>query len=322
MVSGRSNSIKGICCLLLGIAVFALQDVVIKAISAAYPLHEAMVLRSITSFPLLFFLVWKDGGFRTLIRPGWPWMLLRGVIACLAYTSYYLGLAELPIATCVALYFGAPLFITVMSIIFLDEHVGPRRWAAVAFGFLGVMIILRPTSDFFDWAAILPVLAGFMYAVAMIAARRLGATDTAPAMSTWSNAVFLFGALILSAIFGAGGHEIETHRSLSFLTRGWVTPNLQDFLLMASCGVIAALGLTLLTQAYRLAEANVVAPFEYTALIWSVFYGWLIWSDWPDASTWLGIAIIVGAGLYVFHREQDKPVQGPARPIRARSRSP
>jgi drug/metabolite transporter (DMT)-like permease len=156
----------------------------------------------------------------------------------------------------------------------------------------------------------------------MVLTRRIGATETAPAMSTWGNAVFLLGALTLSAIFGAGGHDGETHRSLAFLMRGWTTPSAFDFMLMASCGVIAAVALTLLTQAYRVAEANVVAPYEYTALIWSVLYGWLFWREWPDPVSWLGIAIIVGAGTYVFYREQVKGEANQARAVSARSNSP
>jgi drug/metabolite transporter (DMT)-like permease len=104
--------------------------------------------------------------------------------------------------------------------------------------------------------------------------------------------------------------------------RGWTTPSTFDFLLMASCGVVAALALTLLTQAYRIAEANVVAPFEYTALIWSVLYGWLFWREWPDPVSWLGIVIIVGAGTYVFYREQTKAETDQARAVSASPNSP
>jgi drug/metabolite transporter (DMT)-like permease len=318
----RADSLRGIACLILGIAVFALQDVVIKKISGVYPLHEAMVLRSITAFPVLFFLVWRDGGFGTLTGPGWPWLLVRGVIAFIAYSCYYLGLAALPIATAVALYFAAPLFITVLSVLFLGERVGPRRWAAVVVGFLGVVTIVRPGTDLFDWAALLPITSAFLYAAAMVLTRRIGSTETAPAMSTWGNGVFLLGALTLSAIFGAGGYEGESHRSLAFLMRGWTTPTDLDFLLMASCGVIAAVALTLLTQAYRVAEANVVAPFEYTALIWSVLYGWVFWREWPDAVAWLGIVIIVAAGTYVFYREQIRSGADQARAVSATSNSP
>ena len=228
-VAARSDSLRGIACLVLGIAVFALQDVVIKKISGVYPLHEAMVLRSIAAFPVLLLLVWRDGGFATLTGPGWPWLLIRGTVAFMAYSCYYLGLAALPIATAVALYFAAPLFITVLSVLFLGERVGARRWAAVVIGFLGVVTIVRPGTALFDWASLLPITAAFLYAVAMVLTRRIGGSETAPAMSTWGNFVFLVGALALSAVFGSGSHDGETHRSLAFLMRGWVQPNPRRF---------------------------------------------------------------------------------------------
>ena len=141
-------------------------------------------------------------------------MLVRGVLAFVAYSCYYLGLAALPIATAVALYFAAPLFITVLSVLFLGERVGARRWAAVVIGFIGVFAIARPGTDLFEWAALLPITSAFLYAAAMVLTRRIGATETAPAMSTWGNGLFLLGALTLSAIFGAAAMTARTIAAL------------------------------------------------------------------------------------------------------------
>lgn len=298
----RDNG-RGIAFLVAGVAVFSVQDLILKLLSGGYPLHQAMVLRSLTAIPFLLALVWYDGGPRTLITPGWMRMVRRGLIMFVAYTSYYLALAALPLATTVALYFAAPLFITVLSVVMLDEHVGPRRWIAVLAGFAGVIIMVRPGSSLFDWAALLPVLSGLTYGLSMIDARRQGVTQTAAALAFWGNIVFLVCALALSVVFGTGAFEGGAHKSLAFLTRGWVWPPLPDLLMMMACGVIAAAGLTLLTQAYRIAQSNVVAPFEYSGMVWGVLYGWLFWRDWPDALGWTGIAIIVGAGLYVLYRE-------------------
>lgn len=299
----RRDSAKGVAFLVAGIAVFSVQDLILKLISGGYPLHQAMVLRSLTAIPFLLLLVHLDGGLRTLFTPGTRRMIWRGAVMFTAYTSYYLALAALPMATTVALYFSAPLFITVLSVFMLKEQVGPRRWMALIAGFAGVLIMVRPGGSFFDWAALLPVLAGATYALSMISARRMGSTETAAALAFWGNAVFLAAALVMSAILGTGHFADEAHPSLAFLLRGWAMPSGFDLMLMMSCGVIAAAGLTLLTQAYRIAEASVVTPFEYTGLIWSVIYGWIFWSDWPIAIEWLGIAIIVGAGLYVLWRE-------------------
>ena len=300
----RRDSARGIAFLVAGIAVFSVQDLILKLLSGGYPLHQAMVLRSLTAIPFLLLLVMANGGLRTLVTPGWGLMVRRGGIMFVAYTSYYLALAALPLATTVALYFSAPLMITVLSVAMLGERVSGLRWGAVAMGFIGVLIMVRPGSDLFDWAALLPVLSGLAYALSMISARQQGTTQTAAALAFWGNAVFLVCGIILSLIFGFGGFESDGHRSLAFLLRGWEWPTVQDALLMMACGVIAAAGLTLLTQAYRVAESSVVAPFEYSGMIWGVLWGWLFWQDWPDRVGWLGISVIIGAGLFVLWRER------------------
>ncbi len=299
----QNRNLRGIAFLVAGIAIFSVQDLILKAISGAYPLHEAMVIRSLSAIPFLLILAHFEGGLRTLVSAGIWAMGLRGVLNFFAYTSYYLALAALPLATTVALYFTAPLFITGLSILFLGERVTAGRWVALLAGFAGTLIMLRPGSDLFDWAALLPIAASLFYGAAMVMTRRLGVRDTAPAMAFHSNLVFLTGALALSLVFGRGGFDGNLHESLGFLMRGWVMPTPGDLLLMMACGLIAALGLTLLTQAYRIAEVTIVAPFEYTALFWGVLWGWLVWSDWPDMVAWIGITILIGAGFVLLYAD-------------------
>jgi drug/metabolite transporter (DMT)-like permease len=294
---------RGVAWLLVGIALFNIQDLILKSLSGTYPLHEAMVVRSLTSLPILLVMVATDGGLRQLLNPGWSRMISRGFVMFVAYTAYYLGLAALPMATTVALYFSAPLFITVLSVVILKEMVGPRRWLAIAVGFAGVLVMLRPGSTLFEIAAILPVASGLAYALAMVQARHLGGHYSAAALAFWGNIVFLFCASVLALIFGGGQFADESSKSMGFLLRGWVVPSQHDLLLMMACGLIAALGLTFLTQAYRIAQANIVAPFEYSAMIWGVVYGWAFWGDWPDTVAWTGIFMIIWAGIYVLWRE-------------------
>ena len=299
----RGTRFWAIGCLVLGVGIFSLQDLIIKLISADYPVHQAMTIRSLVAAPLLLLMVAADTGLRSLFSPQAPLLAVRGVINLVSYTSFYLGLAAIPLANCVALYFTAPLFITLLSAVALKERVGPRTWFAVAIGFLGVIVMLRPGSDLFEWAAFLPVCAGMAYATAQVLARRIGTLESPVVMAAYSNFVFLIGASVMAALFGGGALAHEGHASLAFLLRGWTMPTSTDLLLMMSCGVIAAIALTLLSEAYRSAPANTVAPFEYSALPWSVLYGWAVWGDLPAAIGCLGIAIIVGAGLYVLYRE-------------------
>lgn len=300
--TARPNA-AGVPYLIAGLAVFSVQDLILKLLSGSYPLYEAMILRSLTAAPLLLLLAHLNGGLGTLWTPRWRKMLLRGFLLFGSYAAFYLAIASLPLATTIALFFTAPLFITILSVPLLGEHVGPRRWFAVIVGFAGVLFMVRPGSDVFDWAAVLALVAGLTYALSMVTARRMGATETAPALAFWGNVAFLACALALAVVFASGQHAGESHPSLGFLTRGWVTPTPRDFGLMVLCGFIAAAGLTLLTQAYRLSPSSVVAPFEYSAMIWGVLWGWLFWQQLPDAEGWAGIVIIVGAGLYVLYRE-------------------
>lgn len=297
-------ALKGILCLIAGIAIFSVQDLILKLLSGDYPLHQAMLLRSLTAIPCLLLITLAfDRTLRTLVTPTWPAMMLRGLLNFLAYTLYYLALAALPMATTVALYFTAPLLIVVMSVIFLRERVSPARWMAVVAGFAGVILMVRPGGSLFDWAAVLPILCGVAYAGSMILARVMGTRDSAAAMAFWSNIAFLICAAALSLVFGWGGDGSGVHPSLAFLTRGWVWTDGWDLFLMASCGVIAAIGLTLLTQAYRVAQSSLVAPFEFTFAFWGILWGWMFWGDLPDGLGWAGIAVIIAAGIYVLRSE-------------------
>lgn len=309
-----SSSGFGILCLIAGIAVFSVQDLILKGLSGDYPLHQAMVLRSLTALPFLIAIVRVfDGTLATIASRGWWQMSLRGLLNFCAYTAYYLGLATLPMPTTVALWFTAPLFITLSAALILRERVPFASALAVGLGFAGMLLILRPGAAGFDLAALLPVLGALGYAISMVVARPMGRRETAAAMAFWGNACFLICALALSLVFGAGDLAQTSHPALGFLTRGWITPSARDLALMASCGVIAAAGLTLLTHAYRIAPSAAVAPFEYSFMFWGVLWGWIFWGDMPDALAWCGIAVIIAAGLYIIR--QPAPAAQPARPV-------
>lgn len=301
---------RGILALTLGIAIFSLQDVILKLLSGDYPLHQAMVIRSLTALPFHLAIVWWfDGRLSTITTPGWWKMLARGLLNFTAYTAYYLGLAYLPLADTIALFFTSPLFITLAAILILRERASTTSLVAVAAGFAGVLFVVKPGGTGFDLAALLPILGALGYALSMIAAGRLGRTESAAAMAFWGNICFLVCALALSAVYGTGTYAGASHPSLAFLTRGWVAPPVTDLLLMASCGMIAAIGLTLLTYAYRIAPSSSVAPFEYSFMFWGVLWGWLFWDSIPDAIAWVGIAIIVAAGLILIRKDESPETQ-------------
>jgi drug/metabolite transporter (DMT)-like permease len=298
---------RGILALVLGIAIFSVQDVILKQLSGDYPLHQAMVIRSLVALPFHLAIVWWfDGRLSTIATPGWWKMLARGLLNFTAYTAYYLGLAYMPMADTVALFFTSPLFITLTAVLLLGERVNLLTSLAVAAGFAGVLLIVKPGAAGFDLAALLPIVGALGYALSMVIARPLGRTETAAAMAFWGNVCFLLCAQALSAVYGSGAFADTTHPSLAFLTRGWVMPTATDLSLMASCGVIAAIGITALTYAYRIAPSSSIAPFEYSFMFWGVLWGWLFWDKLPDGLAWVGIAVIIGAGLLVTRAPQKE----------------
>jgi drug/metabolite transporter (DMT)-like permease len=309
-----SKNRLGILALVVGIAVFSVQDLILKLVSCDYPLHQAMMLRSVVAIPFLLVITQAfDGTLDTLWRPTWPFMLARGFLNFVAYTAYYLALAALPMATTVALYFTAPLMIVIFAVLFLKERVSADRWLALIAGFLGVLLMVRPGSMMFDWAMLLPILCGAAYAGSMILARVMGIKESAAAMAFWGNASFLIAALVLSLIFG--WNEATTgHPSITFLTRGWVWPTHWDGFLMALCGPISAVGITLLTAAYRMGQSATIAPFEFSFAFWGLLFGWLFFSDLPDFLGWIGIAVIIGAGIYVLASEPEQ-TQAPEKAV-------
>jgi drug/metabolite transporter (DMT)-like permease len=295
---------RGILALVLGIAVFSAQDVILKLLSGTYPLYQAMIIRSLTGVPLLLAIVlWLDGSLATITTRNWWLMLARGLLGFVAYTAYYLGLAALPMADTVALFFTAPLFITVLAGLAFGERIRALTWAALAAGFVGMILIFNPTASLFDPAALLPVIGALGYALQQLAARFLGRTETSAAMTFWSNLTFLACGLMLAVIFGSGGLEGTGHPSLTFLTRGWQPLPFHDLLFFMACGVIAAVGLSLLTYAYRVAPSSTVAPFEYTFIFWGVLWGWTVWAELPGRTAWAGIALLIVAGLFVIRAE-------------------
>ncbi len=306
--------------LLLGIAsalgascFFSINDTAIKFLSGGYALHEIVLIRSLIGLSVMMAIVLPSRGGLAAFRTRRLGMhLVRGGFVVTANLCFFLALAALPIADAVALFFVAPLLITALSVPMLGEKVGPRRWAAVGMGLLGVIIMLRPGMGIFHPAMLLPLFAAFCYAMLHMLTRRMGSTESSVTLTLYVQLTFIVVCILSGLVLGGGAFATETNLSLAFLTRVWVWPEMGDWPILVLIGVSSVMGALLITHAYRSCEAAVVAPFEYISMPLAILFGLVVFGEWPDPVAWLGIALICGAGLYVVWREtRVNPVDPP-----------
>ena len=210
------------------------------------------------------------------------------------------------LADAVAIFFVSPLIVTIFSVVFLRETVGPWRWAAVLVGLGGVRIVLRPGSATFQLASILPVIAALAYASLHMLTRFIGKTESAATMTVYIQFTFITVSLAMGLAFGDGRFADQSNPSLHFLLREWAWPECQDWLLLVLTGATTGFGGYLISQAYRVAAAAIVAPFEYLALPLSIFWGFVIFGEVPAALAFLGITLILASGLFIIWRESRK----------------
>lgn len=296
--------VAGIVLVTLGILVFGVQDVIIRQLSGEHAAMQIMFIRGLVALgPIGALMLWQGG--REALRLAHPMLnIVRGLLMVVSYTAYYMAMAVMPIAEVTAIFFVSPIIVTLLSVVFLGEEVGARRWLAVAFGFAGVVVIVRPGAGALDPAALLPLIASLAYAGSIIITRRIGRSQSGASLAFVAMLVFVAVSGLAGAIIGDGRLEATGgHPSLAFLLRGWLWPDPVDALLIGACGLIAACGFYCLAQGYRVAPASVAAPFEFVAMPMAVFWGLVLWAEVPPATTAIGIALIVASGLYVLHRE-------------------
>lgn len=260
-------------------------DLCAKQILHTYSLIEFILVRSL--FGLLIFLVLAPrffGGFGKLRTTRLHWHLLRTLLAIGAMFGFFYGLSKMPLVNALTLGFTAPLMVTALSVPFLGEHVGSRRWAAVIVGFIGTMIMLRPGSSEFTFASLSILIGAFCYACQAITARHL-ATE-----STLSLAVYVVAGPLMLATFLIDSDS-------------WITPNMSGWLLMGLAGICSTIAWIGFINGYRGSSPAILAPFEYIALIGGAIAGYLIWDEVPDRWTVIGAATIIASGLYVVYRE-------------------
>lgn len=298
-----SNS-TGIFLALGGGVILSMNDLAIKALSGAYALHQIILIRAMIGISLaLILMALSPKGFRQILtrRPGAH--MVRVSIVMVSNITYFVGLSLLPLADAVAVAFVAPLFVTMMSAVLLKEKVGPRRWAAVAIGLLGVIVMTRPGQGMIQPAAILVLISAFCYASSHMMTRRMRETESAATMAFYVQVGFICVSSTFGLLTGDGHMAQAPGSTWEFLFRPWMMPPLADWWAFVATGMAVGIGGLMMSQAYRTTEAALVAPFEYVGMPMAIFWGVVVFGTWPDNTAWAGIALICGAGLYTLWRE-------------------
>ena len=281
-----SSNLRGIVAMLLAVGLFSLMDGGLKHLAGHYPPMQVAALRGLSGLPLVLAWVLATGAAAGLLKVRWGLHLLRAGLSIMMLSCFAFALRGMPLTTAYSIFFVAPLLITALSVPMLGETVGPRRWAAIAVGLLGVLVVLRPTGEgVFGWAGLAVVLAASGYALSAILVRVMHRTDSAQSLVFWMLVMTACGASLLAL-------------------PGWVPLRLDDGWVIAGVGVTGFLGQVAITEAFRSGEASVVAPFEYSALAWGLGLDLVVWQVLPDGWTFAGAGIIVASGLYLVHRER------------------
>lgn len=276
--------VAGIAFMCAGVFCLTINDVFAKWLGEIYPIPEVAFLRMLFALPLIVAAGLISGGPQSLATRRPVVQFGRGLLATFATLTFYLGLSLLPLAEVTAIAFTAPLFVTMIAVPLLGERPGRAQWVATGAGFLGVLLIVRPGGAAFTLAALVPLGTAAAYALLMLTARMLGRSET-----IW--ATMLYATLIPLVITGA------------ILPWFWHTPSLAHLPHFLALGVSGGLALTLITQGFRIGVASVVAPFDYTGLVWATLFGWIVWGEVPSRLSVLGGVVIGVCGVYLAYSQ-------------------
>lgn len=284
------DTLRGIVLTVLGYSLFAVHDAMVKWLVAIYPVAEVLFVRSVVILVLAFALAGRHTLPGLLRSPNKASLFIRAVLILVAWFAYYTASRDLGLAELTTIYFVAPVIGVILAVFLLGETVYAARWVAVVLGFIGVVIAAAPHEmSAKTWPAVLAFFAACCWALSFIMIRMVNATETTSNQMLASNGLF---AVVCAAL----------------LFWSWRTPDLMDLTLMIGVGLAGGAAQFCVFEGFRYAAASVVAPLEYTALIWAFLFGYLIWSDIPQANVFAGaLLIVVGSlGLVYFERRRQR----------------
>ncbi len=297
--------------LLSGIFFATTQDALFKAMNAGYPIWETIIFRGMVAIAL--FAIWGAIIGRNLFRVprGSALILVRGFLLFTSYLGFCLSIATLPLANATALYFTMPFFVGAMAGPVLGEKVPAYRWLAIALGFCGVLVSVRPGGESFQPSALLAIYSGFSYAVGQLVGRKVKVAIDPLVVANLQSMCYLSGAALLGLLITLLHIDASATPSLAALTADFAWPTWRDAVVMFAIGAFAMISTVFFVRAYFSAPVNFVAPLEYSAIITATIFGITIFGDYPDFYTILGTAIVIASGLFMITMDGRKaePVQ-------------
>ena len=302
-----NNNYLGILAIVLGTVCFSINDISVKLFSTEMPLHQLMFFRATFAICILLFLILPFyGGLKFLNTNNPGFHIFRGLAVVGANTFFFISIAELSLAEATAIFFIAPILITVFAVFFLEEKVGIRRSLACLIGFLGMLFIIKPGSISFNLISLFPLIAALFYTALHIITRKYGAQEKPLTMGFYIQVCFLITSLMFASGFYIADVNVGQSKALTFLTGSWVSVNTFDLLhIFVGIAFPISIGGVLVSYAYKNHEASFLAPFEYGALIIAVMSTYFIWNEIPDNLSLIGITLIMFSGIFVSIREKQ-----------------
>jgi drug/metabolite transporter (DMT)-like permease len=303
-MSTPNNNPKGILLILTGMALFSIQDSLIKYIFEESALYELYFGRTLTALILLFIFL-KVTSQNLVFKTYYPLLTCCRVICFFfGFSFFYISLTYMSLAMANALFFSSPFFISILAIIFLGEKVGIRRWIAILVGFIGVYIVLNPDFENFNYMKLAPVACALCYAISMTITKITSDKD-----NVYSQMFHLYiGAIGISILFfiftGKGQFNTFSDPTFQFITREWFTNPTYAWPYIVAMGFVAAVSFYCVFSAYSVASPSVVSLFEYSLIIWAIIIGYVLFNDVPTIRTFVGVTLIIGAGVYIYLREK------------------
>ena len=279
----RDAPLRAVVWMVAGCGILTVNDATMKFVTSTLPLGESIFIRGMFTFLPVLAIALYAGGLRTLKIRAWKGQMARGALLGVSTFCFLESLSHMPLAEATSLVFASPILLTLLAPRFLGERVTPREWVAVMAGFAGVVLMLNPTSGDIRWVALLPLMAALGEALRDVITRKLVATESSESM--------LMVSVVAVNVVALG--------SIGF---GWRAPELNEWWWLAFAGLLLGLAHYLMTDAFRYAEATLVAPFRYSGVLWALLAGFIAFGELPDGIALAGAVLVVGSGLYVLRQ--------------------